>query len=240
MTPFWDGSPRYSKKPDTFCPDRLWRAMASPNLLQPRAKFPRNFGESLREARRARRWSQARLAERVGVTRDTILRIEKGHAQPGPHLVRALLRTEVLGAHLPKVHGWEPFDEPDRSRRGFRAYAARITAGLTLAEVAQAAGTSAASLSHFERDLAAPKAIVGPKALEHPGVVKDQYAKLLGFADAADMTDYIEADDPLPWLEWIGESRELELPPAACMPVARQREPDEEVDELTKDLLACL
>jgi transcriptional regulator with XRE-family HTH domain len=214
--------------------------MASPNVLQPRASFPRSFGDALREARTARRWSQAQLAERVGVARDTILNIENGHARAGPHLVRTLLRTEVLGAQLPEVPGWEPFDEPDRSKRGFRAYAARFAAGLTLTEVAQAAKTSTASLSHFERDLAAPKAIVGPKALEHAGVFNDDYAKLLGFADAADMTDYIEADDPLPWLEWIAEARKLELPPPACMPVARHREPEEEVDELTKDLLACL
>ena len=56
--------------------------------------------------RKLRRWaelSQAELAERVGVTRQTIANIEKGNYSPSVHLALAICRE--LGATVEQVFG---------------------------------------------------------------------------------------------------------------------------------------
>ncbi|MCK7663476.1 helix-turn-helix transcriptional regulator [Corynebacterium sp. CCM 9185] len=58
--------------------------------------------------RKLRRWaelSQADLAERVGVTRQTIANIEKGNYSPSVHLALAICRE--LGATVEQVFGAE-------------------------------------------------------------------------------------------------------------------------------------
>ena len=47
---------------------------------------------SVAERRTARGWSQARLAEELGVSRQTVISIEKGHFDPGLPLAFRLAR----------------------------------------------------------------------------------------------------------------------------------------------------
>ncbi|WP_370915141.1 helix-turn-helix transcriptional regulator [Corynebacterium sp. CCM 9203] len=73
--------------------------------------------------RKLRRWaelSQAELAERVGVTRQTIANIEKGNYSPSVHLALAICRE--LGTTVEQVFGTEqamaaPTITHERNRR---------------------------------------------------------------------------------------------------------------------------
>jgi len=71
------------------------------------------LGASVRLRRRQRRWTVAELAERVGVTEATMLKVE--HGDPGVRLGIAFEAAALVGVPL--------FDE-DRARRA--AEAARI------------------------------------------------------------------------------------------------------------------
>lgn len=195
---------------------------------RPQDRLPTNFGHLVRVARRKRNWTQAQLARHVGVTRATISRLETGHGQetPSAQLVRALLRDETLGLTLPVID--VEFADPCDPDRGYRAAAARRTVGLTLASVARAAGVSPASLSLFERSLAVPIGLVGAVDQDDGvSVINDGYAQALGFAAAADMSDYLSSDDPLLWLRRIAKDKERRLPPLALMPTRRLRPPED-------------
>jgi len=63
-----------------------------------RLRTPADFGAAIREARRLQDLDQATLAQRVGVSRQWIIEIEKGKSRAAMQLV---LRTlEVLGIEL--------------------------------------------------------------------------------------------------------------------------------------------
>ncbi len=68
------------------------------------------LGASVRLGRRQRRWTVAELAERVGVTEATMLKVE--HGNPGVRLGIAFEAAALVGVPL--------FDE-DRSRRALEA-----------------------------------------------------------------------------------------------------------------------
>jgi transcriptional regulator with XRE-family HTH domain len=62
-----------------------------PNEAQERGNA---FAELIRDARRARHWTQERLIEESGVSRSTVVRWESGRAErPDPDQVRALCRA---------------------------------------------------------------------------------------------------------------------------------------------------
>lgn len=48
---------------------------------------------SLKELRTAQRWSQAELAERLGVSRQTVIAIERGRYDPSLPLAFTIART---------------------------------------------------------------------------------------------------------------------------------------------------
>lgn len=194
----------------------------------PRTPFPRealsaSLGTLVRDARETRQWSRAHLARKVGVNRRTIVRLEDGVTKPGVHLVRALMRAEVLGNSLPSIKGWS-LNEPYELPRGLLSKAARLASGQTLAQVAVGAGSSTASLSSFERGLLAPRALVGED--DDGWDASNDYARVLGFVDGAAMREYLKADDPRPWLVAIAKKHGRELPPSACLPVRRPSNPD--------------
>src|SRR5437773_9467113 len=56
---------------------------------------PKNYPEIVRARRQARGWSQAELAERIGMTNVTISRWEKGRVEPLPTFWAKFL--EVVG-----------------------------------------------------------------------------------------------------------------------------------------------
>lgn len=70
----------------------------------------RLLGANLRLGRRRRRWTAAELAERVGVSEATMLKVERG--DPGVRLGAAFEAAALVGVPL--------FDE-DRSRRMLEA-----------------------------------------------------------------------------------------------------------------------
>ena len=187
--------------------------MPCPKTPFPRAALPSDFGTTVMMARKAKGWSQRRLATKVGVWRETIARLEAGTTVPSLQLVQALLRDEVLGGNPSLVVAWE-LDEPDCWKRGQLARAARVASGRTLKEVVAEAGGSIASLSAFERGLLAPVAFAG----DHREDSIKRYALALGFANAADMKAYLKEADPRPWLAKIAARCGRALPPAALMP----------------------
>lgn len=63
---------------------------------------------SLAERRQARGWSQQRLAEELGVSRQTILSIEKGRFDPS--LPLAFRLAAVFGCHIEEL--FTPEAEP--------------------------------------------------------------------------------------------------------------------------------
>lgn len=162
------------------------RQDASRNHVFPRREVPREIGTAVRLERRRRRMSQARLAERAGVGRRTIIRLEAGLHVPNSTLVQAL--EHILGfGERGLVPGWMDAPEWDRPGRGELARRARKGRGLTLAQVSSRSGLSAATISRFERGLSDCAAIVDPADDGVSAFHNDRYAEALGFADAVAM-----------------------------------------------------
>lgn len=172
--------------------------MPCPKTRFPRGAVPPDFGKAVREARERKKWSRSWLARRVGVTRQTIIRLEDGKTSPGAHLVRALTHPNVFCNNLPWIDIWD-MPAPDNLPWGFLAHEARRASGQRLREVAEKAGCSIATLSSFERHVLLDPRILGIGARS----VSETYAAALGFDDAADMLAYLEARDVSPWLDKI-------------------------------------
>lgn len=85
--------------------------MNAPNSLSPLTlEAVKLLGASVRLGRRQRHWTVAELAERVGVSEATMLKVE--HGDPGVRLGIAFEAAALVGVPL--------FDE-DRSRRALEA-----------------------------------------------------------------------------------------------------------------------
>ncbi len=85
--------------------------MSPPRALSPLTlEAARLLGAGVRLGRRQRRWTVAELAERVGVSEATMLKVEQG--DPGVRLGIAFEAAALVGVPL--------FDE-DRSRRALEA-----------------------------------------------------------------------------------------------------------------------
>ncbi|WP_294018784.1 helix-turn-helix transcriptional regulator [Sphingomonas sp.] len=182
-----------------------------------------SFGEAVKKAREKKKWTRAGLARRVGVTRQTIIRLEEGRTTPGVQLVRALTHPTVFG-HLPGVD-WE-LPAPNDLPWGFLARLARRASGQTLKQVAQQAGCSVATLSDFERHV-----LYNPRALGvRPDRVGMRYAVALGFDDADDMFAYLQARDTTPWLDRIAAKFKQPQLVKALRPSLRPVEPVPEID----------
>lgn len=114
--------------------------------------------EELKEARRSSGWSQRVLAERIGVTTQTIKRLERGVGSV-PILVAAM---DALNHRLTGLGPGKTL--PERLR------ACRRKRSLSLAEVASRAGLSRATVASLERgggsvaSLLRLMAVVAPKA----------------------------------------------------------------------------
>lgn len=156
------------------------------NVMFPRGAVPADVGATVRGLRRACRWSQERLAAKVGATRRTIGRLERGLHIPSSRLVHALEWTFDLGERG-LVSGWKDAASPNVPALGPRARVARRAAGLTLVDAARAAGVSPATLSRFERELGDSLLVVDE---DGSGIANEGYARFLGFQDAAEMSRF--------------------------------------------------
>lgn len=103
------------------------------------------------------------------------------------------------------VPGWSDPTVPDSPSYGPRARLARLAAGVSQADVALAAGVSAATLSRFEREMDDT-----PMLLNKHGVIKDGYAVALGFLDAKEMDGFCMSDSAAPWIRILAERRSRE------------------------------
>lgn len=155
-----------------------------PGLTFSPSAVPNDFGERLAREREAARWSQARLAKRAGLRRETISRLERGSVKPVADTVFRLEQALDLtpGTPVPCWPEWAPLRSTSfgaGSRRRRRALK------LSLAEVAISAGVSPATLSRFERETSASPLLVRVErtelGTEFHYLVNPKFAEALGF-----------------------------------------------------------
>jgi HTH-type transcriptional regulator / antitoxin HipB len=81
-------------------------------FMDRRIADPQALGAAIREARTARSWTQAALAERAGVSRPFVLELERG-ARPRAELVRVLSVLKALSKSITLVDDGRPgsFDD---------------------------------------------------------------------------------------------------------------------------------
>ena len=75
-------------------------------------ELQKNFGANVRHYRRAIRWTLEQLASEVGVSRETIGKIERGVSAPLFETVERI--AEALGVHPEVLFGAVPFPPGDR------------------------------------------------------------------------------------------------------------------------------
>lgn len=147
------------------------------------------IGALVLAARRARKWTQSRLATKAGVTRETVYRVEKGRMPTGDVAVRL---SDALGMDRDeldlKVRETDHIAmHPDLTLLRER----RRACGLKLRECAAAAGVSMPTLSRFERgvernrDLAAFDERGRPVRMINAGL-----AEVLGFPSVEALDTY--------------------------------------------------
>jgi transcriptional regulator with XRE-family HTH domain len=73
------------------------------------------FGKRIQELRKQKGWSQDRLAEAIGRTRDAVSNMERG--VNGTHIKIAYAIAEALGVPLADLFAFGPVQSEDRERR---------------------------------------------------------------------------------------------------------------------------
>ncbi|OWK30490.1 hypothetical protein SPMU_14770 [Sphingomonas mucosissima] len=146
-------------------------------------------GQQLAAARRERGWTQARLAQIVGVARESIYRIERGRMPSGATAARL---CDALGLDKAELSlDWHETDAtllyPSttflRDRRKARE--------LSLWEVARAAGVSASTMSRFERGHGGSRMLVRRTLAGQPTELVNQgFAEILGFHSNHELTTF--------------------------------------------------
>ncbi|RUN78424.1 XRE family transcriptional regulator [Sphingomonas sp. TF3] len=157
----------------------------------PRSAVPASIGPRIRLIRKSRRWSQTKLASKLGVDRRTIIRLESGQHVPTSHLIHAI---EELFDLLKLVPAWPESPRASAPCYGPRVRAARRAANVTATAAAVSAGVSPATFSRFERG-AMIHAIVGDFDAPDEGIRSDALAILLGFIDAAALNAFCMASE---------------------------------------------
>lgn len=146
-------------------------------------------GNRLRAARRQRRWTQARLAKEAKVARESIYRIERGRMPFGDTAMRL---CDVLGLDRAELNLDRRETDPIHLHPSNTFLRDRRKAlDLTLAEVAIAAGVSAATLSRFERGSERSRALASydaeGRALE---LINLGLAEILRFSSVHQLTAF--------------------------------------------------
>jgi transcriptional regulator with XRE-family HTH domain len=152
-------------------------------LRFPLSSVPSDFGRSLRAARLARHWTQARLAKGAGLRRETVARLECGGRRPAADTVFRLEAALGLdGGLVPAWPEWKPIGLPSM---GARSRERRRDLGLSLEAVAGLAGVSAATLSRFEREFQWNSASILDTSGDKPSSEEaTRLARALGFSSA--------------------------------------------------------
>lgn len=124
-----------------------------PRLVFSLDDVPGDVGDRVLATRKGRRWSQARLAERAGLSRAAVYRLEnRTGGTRADTLFRVADALDVpIGELVPAWPEWEPVKGHGD---GAASRERRRSLGLTMAQVALLAGVSEATLSRHERGLA--------------------------------------------------------------------------------------
>lgn len=174
----------------------------SPPLRFPLSSVPEGFGTTLRDAREARGWTQARLAAAAGIKRETVARLETQRLR-SPEAPRrrpaadTVFRLQAALNLLPGelVQTWPEWSPVGLSTPGARSRARRRDLGLSLKAVASTAGISAATLSRFERDIRwETKSLLDAGPSAGPTQAAEALARALGFANAKAHANWCELD----------------------------------------------
>ena len=146
-------------------------------------------GRLLRQARRERGWTQARVAREVGIARESVYRIERGRMPSGDVASRL---CDVLGLDRSEMNLDRRETDPiylyppatflrDRRR----------SLGLTLAACAAASGVSVSTLSRFEKGVERSRALARhDKQGGAVGMVNEGLARVLGFDSIDELTTF--------------------------------------------------
>ena len=119
------------------------------------------FARDIRKLRRGEKMTQAQLAAAVGISRESVSRIENG-AQPRPDTLDEILRVLNVNLKVVAKKGRLPpsrrpryFDETQRGEyrhfTGLEIRAGRRAEGLSLRDLGLRCGLSASQLSRIER-----------------------------------------------------------------------------------------
>lgn len=147
------------------------------------------IGSEIRDARREKGMSQARLKSRARVTRETIYRLEKGRMATPDVLARVCDELQIdrdrFDLKVPETDGLANHPELTLLRDRRRAV------GLTLAECAAAASVSVATLSRFERGIERSRVLALRNSIGHPvSLLSQGLCDALGFRDLGHMNRY--------------------------------------------------
>ncbi|WP_457349081.1 helix-turn-helix domain-containing protein [Sphingomonas sp. UYP23] len=162
-------------------------------LKFPLSSVPMALGATLRDAREARGWTQARLAAAAGIKRETVARLEAQRLLPhqakrrrpaADTVFRLQAALDLMPGEL--VPAWPEWNPVGLSTIGTRSRVRRRDLGLSLKTVAVAAGISAATLSRFERDIRwETKSLLDGGPGTDPTEAAEALARALGFPDGA-------------------------------------------------------
>jgi transcriptional regulator with XRE-family HTH domain len=166
----------------------------------PSAAVPATFGEVIAKERRLLGWTQQQLAEKSGLTRETIARLEKGAGKrkpTGDTVFRLESALDLEPGTL--VPGWPEWKPIGTMTFGSRSRERRRALNIPITIAAKAAGVSMATLSRFEREFGACPTLSVVEFEEGMPVViglrSVQYATALGFASIDEHERYCMGGD---------------------------------------------
>ncbi len=152
----------------------------------------------MREARRLKGWTQARLAKRLGLSRETISRLERSRRKPTSDTVFRIehsLELDLIASGL--VAEWREWAPLRSSEPGPRSRERRRKLGMSLAGLGAAAGVSASTLSRFERQERRTPSLLRIETSELGGewafLRSERLATALGFASIEEHERYCGA-----------------------------------------------
>ncbi|RYG75250.1 helix-turn-helix domain-containing protein [bacterium] len=159
----------------------------------PISDVPAGIGAALRERRLSKGWSQAKLAQRSGVSRGTIALVERSTRSPRAdtvlRLLSVLLGDDAATEQAALIPAWPESDATRLVGHGPCSRERRRELGLTLADVAAATGLSEATISRFERNAGPTPSIIGWRTSDHgdahPFLLHEGLAIILGFDTVA-------------------------------------------------------
>jgi len=159
----------------------------------PRAAIPDGIGSAVFNARRERGWTQQRLADKAGLQRETIVRLENGDRMPAGDTI---FRLEAALGPLPGglVPAWPEWSPVGTAVPGPRSRERRRALGLSISEVAAAAGVSPATICRFELEIGSSPSLTRSQIrdgmIEILALTNVGFADVLGFADPAEHFSY--------------------------------------------------